>query len=102
MLWEESSFWVGQLLLSRRLILRCSWYTQWHSIGENWFPLSQQVSTESHILSIRYLHYNPHNRCKMAVMSSNEIVLWLGSPQHGKLYSRGAVSGRLRTSGLNS
>lgn len=34
----------GQLFLDMGLAQECGWYTWWHSIGENWYLLSQQVA----------------------------------------------------------
>lgn len=39
-----SSFCVGHTLLSMGPTLKCGWYTQWDSIGENWFSLLQITS----------------------------------------------------------
>lgn len=52
--------------------------------------------------------YMIHNRicnrvitvAKLQLLSSNEILLWLGLPQHEEVYQRVTVSGRLRTPGL--
>lgn len=39
------------ILLSMGLFLECGWYTQCHFIGENWYPLSHQVSIAISLLA---------------------------------------------------
>lgn len=46
----RSPFCVGQLLLIMGPTLECFWYTQWYSIGINWFSFCQQVSIANNFL----------------------------------------------------